>query len=345
MQDIKRAIEEGRVALGIELGSTRIKAVLIGPDHKPAASGSYDWENRFENGLWTYHLDDVWSGLQDCFRKLAAKVTETYGVKLGAVEAIGISAMMHGYLAFDNQDRQLAQFRTWRNTTTEQAASELTKLFQFNIPQRWSVAHLYQAILNGEEHVKDVAFLTTLSGYVDWKLTGQKVIGIGDASGMFPIDSTVNDYDSTMVKQFDELIEGKGYPWKFRDIFPKVLTAGEAAGTLTEEGARLLDPSGALPAGRRDRHDRHEQRCGAPRQYLRRDIHLRDGRSGKAAVGGLYGDRYGDDPVRQACRDGSLQQLHLRYRRMGRIVPGICGGDGRPVHDAAGARRDVLSGA
>ena len=249
MQDIKRAIEEGRVALGIELGSTRIKAVLIGPDHKPAASGSYDWENRFENGLWTYHLDDVWSGLQDCYRKLAAKVTETYGVKLGAVEAIGISAMMHGYLAFDSQDRQLAQFRTWRNTTTEQAASELTKLFQFNIPQRWSVAHLYQAILNGEEHVKDVAFLTTLSGYVHWKLTGQKVIGIGDASGMFPIDSTVNDYDSTMVKQFDELVAGKGYPWKFRDIFPKVLTAGEAAGTLTEEGARLLDPSGALPAG------------------------------------------------------------------------------------------------
>lgn len=249
MENVKKAIEEGKVSLGIEMGSTRIKAVLIGPDHKPVASGSHDWENRFENGVWTYHLNDVWEGLQDCYRKLAANVTEKYGVSLQAVEAIGISAMMHGYLAFDKQDRQLAPFRTWRNTITEQAAAELTKKFHFNIPQRWSIAHLYQAILNGEEHVKDLAFLTTLSGYVHWRLTGQKVLGVGDASGMFPIDSSTNDYDEGMVRQFDELVSTKGYGWKFRDIFPKVLTAGQAAGTLTEEGARLLDPSGTLPAG------------------------------------------------------------------------------------------------
>ncbi len=249
MEETKRAIEQGAVALGIEMGSTRIKAVLIGPDHKPVASGSHDWENRFENGLWTYHLDDVWKGLQDCYAKLADKVEQSYGVKLGAVQAIGISAMMHGYLAFDAQDRQLAEFRTWRNTTTEQAASALTKLFRFNIPQRWSIAHLYQAILGGEEHVKDVAFLTTLAGYVHWKLTGQKVIGVGDASGMFPIDSSTNDYDASMVEQFDTLVAEKAYPWKLKEILPKVLIAGEAAGTLTPEGARLLDPSGRLPAG------------------------------------------------------------------------------------------------
>ncbi len=246
---IRKAIEDGKVALGIEMGSTRIKGVLIGPDHKPIASGSHDWENRLEDGIWTYHLDDVWAGVQDCYRNLAAKVQETYGVALRSIEAIGISAMMHGYLAFDANGKQLAQFRTWRNTTTEQAAKELTELFQFNIPLRWSISHLYQAILNGESHVPQVAFITTLAGYVHWMLTGKKVLGVGDASGMFPIDSTTNDYDAGMIQKFDGLIAGKGYPWKVKEILPKVLCAGDAAGVLTEEGAKLLDPTGTLCAG------------------------------------------------------------------------------------------------
>lgn len=249
MENIKKVIEEGKVALGIEMGSTRIKAVLIGPDHKPVASGSHDWENRLEDGIWTYHLDDVWAGLQDCYSKLKENVRKKYDVALGAMEAIGVSAMMHGYLVFDSNNNQLAQFRTWRNTTTEKAAAELTELFHFNIPQRWSIAHLYQAILNEEAHVKDIAFLTTLAGYVHWKLTGEKVLGVGDASGVFPIDSATNDYDAGMIAKFNALIEKKNYPWKFTDLLPKVLQAGEAAGKLTEEGAKLLDPSGELPAG------------------------------------------------------------------------------------------------
>ena len=243
------AIRSGQAVLGIELGSTRIKAVLIGPDHAPVASGDHAWENRYENGLWTYSLDDVWAGLRDAYANLVADVKAQYGVALTKVKAMGVSAMMHGYLAFDKDGNLLAPFRTWRNTVTGQAAAELTELFDFNIPQRWSIAHLHQAVLNGEEHVKDVAFLTTLAGYVHWKLTGRKVIGIGDASGMFPIDSAVNNYDAAMVAKYDGRVAPCGYPWKLKDLLPEVLPAGEDAGVLTVEGAKLLDPAGALEPG------------------------------------------------------------------------------------------------
>jgi sugar (pentulose or hexulose) kinase len=240
-----KTIIENKTALGIELGSTRIKAVLIDENYMPIASGAYDWENRLENGLWTYHLDDVWTGLRSCFEKLALDVKNRYNVDFVSTSAIGISAMMHGYLVFDKAGNQLVPFRTWRNTTTEKAASLLTEKFQFNIPQRWSVAHLYQAILNKEAHIPDIAFLTSLAGYVHWKLTGQQVIGLDDASGVFPIDSTCNNYNKRMQDQFDEMAMG----WKIDTILPKVLNAGEKAGTLSEEGALLLDPSGKLKAG------------------------------------------------------------------------------------------------
>jgi len=231
-------------ALGIELGSTRIKAVLIDEKHTPVASGSHDWENRLENGIWIYHLDDVWAGIQDAYKNLAGDAKQN-GAALSSVGAIGVSAMMHGYLVFDKDDKQLAPFRTWRNTVTARAAEALTEEFGFNIPQRWSVAHLYQSSLNGEEHVRDIAFITTLAGYVHWKLTGQKVIGIGDASGMFPIDG--NDYNAAMMKSFDALTAQ--YPWKLADILPGVRVAGESAGVLTAEGAKLLDPSGEFRPG------------------------------------------------------------------------------------------------
>ncbi|MGD0174529.1 MAG: FGGY-family carbohydrate kinase [Anaerolineales bacterium] len=247
--EIQKAVESGKTALGIEFGSTRIKAVLIGEDHAPIASGSYEWENRYENGVWTYHLEDVWAGLQESFRKLRGEVQEKYRVPLKTVGAIGFSAMMHGYLAFDKNGKLLVPFRTWRNTITRQAAEQLTKLFQFNIPQRWSIAHLYQAILNKEPHVRDIRFQTTLAGYVHWKLTGQKVLGVGEASGMFPIDSKTNDYDARMLKRFNAKLKARKVPWKLQDILPKVLMAGDAAGVLTEEGAKLFDPSGLLPAG------------------------------------------------------------------------------------------------
>ena len=245
----KEAIMEGRTSLGIEFGSTRIKAVLTGEDSVPLASGSHEWENRYENGIWTYSLDDIWQGVQDCYRNLAQEVRNTYGTELARTGAIGFSAMMHGYLAFDKNGELLVPFRTWRNTSTEQAAAALTEAFHYNIPQRWSIAHLYQAVLNQEEHVKDVAFLTTLAGYVHWKLTGQKVLGIGDASGMFPIEGKTKDYDAAMMDIFGTLTEAYAYPWKLKDILPKVLCAGEAAGTLTPEGAGLLDTSGRLEAG------------------------------------------------------------------------------------------------
>jgi sugar (pentulose or hexulose) kinase len=247
---VKQAVTGGKTALGIELGSTRIKAVLIdvnGGTYAPVASGGFEWENRLEDGIWTYHLDEVWTGLQACFRSLADDVQSRCGTPLETVGAIGVSAMMHGYLAFDSGGGQLAQFRTWRNTMTEQAAAALTAKFGFNIPQRWSIAHLYQAILNKESHVKDIAFLTSLAGYVHWKLTGRKVLGVGDASGVFPIDSAVNDYNTRMLGQFEEL--AGGFPWKLPDILPAVLDAGENAGTLTGEGAKLLDLSGRLKAG------------------------------------------------------------------------------------------------
>lgn len=247
--DIPKAIESGKTVLGIEFGSTRIKATLIGEDHTPIASGGYDWENQYENGIWTYSLKDVWSGLQESHRKLSNEVFENYGTPLQTIGAIGFSGMMHGYLAIDKDGNLLVPFRTWRNTITGQAAQELTELFQFNIPQRWSIAHLYQAILNKESHVKDISYLTTLAGYVHWKLTGQKVLGIDEASGMFPIDSRTDDYDARMIELFNEKIEAENFSWKLQDILPQVLTAGDAAGVLTEEGARLLDPMEQLQVG------------------------------------------------------------------------------------------------
>ena len=247
--DTKQAIIEGKTSLGIELGSTRIKAVLIDENSGLIASGGHDWENRLEDGKWTYHLDDVWKGLQDSFRKLSDDVEKQYGVKLSATGAIGVSAMMHGYLAFDKSGKQLVPFRTWRNTITEKAAAVLTEKFQFNIPQRWSIAHLYQAILNNESHVKDIAYLTTLAGYVHWKLTGQKVLGINDASGMFPIDSTINNFNERMLGQFTEIVNPLGFAWNIAVVLPKVLPAGEKAGILSGEGVKLLDPSLNLKAG------------------------------------------------------------------------------------------------
>lgn len=245
----QKTLDLEKTALGIELGSTRIKAVLIGPDHAPIASGEYSWENRFEEGVWTYHLEDVWTGLQAAYRQLSNEVKEEYGIPLSKVGTMGFSAMMHGYLPFDSNGNQLAPFRTWRNTTTEKAAEELTSLFQFNIPQRWSVAHLYQAILNREEHVEEIDFLTTLAGYVHWKLTGEKVLGVGEAAGMFPIDTEAADYDSRTIGQFNDLTKHYDYQWSLENILPKVQTAGTHAGILTEEGARLLDPTGTLQAG------------------------------------------------------------------------------------------------
>jgi sugar (pentulose or hexulose) kinase len=247
--DIQKAIESGKTVLGIEFGSTRIKAVLIGEDHVPIASGSYEWENRYENSIWTYSLQDVWAGLQESYRKLSNEIFENYHVLLRTLAAIGFSGMMHGYLAFDRDGNLQVPFRTWRNTMTGQAAEKLTDLFQFNIPQRWSIAHLYQAILNQESHVRDIHYQTTLAGYVHWKLTGQKVLGVGEASGMFPIDSKTNDYDTQKIQLFNERLKAENIPWKLQDILPQVLVAGEAAGVLTEQGARLLDPAGQLQAG------------------------------------------------------------------------------------------------
>ena len=246
---IVEAIAAGKTALGIELGSTRIKAVLIGEDHHVLANGSFSWENRLENDRWTYHLDDAVRGLQESFADLAADVKGKYGVELTNIGAIGISGMMHGYLALDQEDKQLAPFLTWRNTNTPEAAGQLTELFQFNVPLRWSISQLYQAILNGEDHVPQVDYITTLAGYIHYLLTGKRVMGVGEASGMFPIDSTIMDYDQTMLDQFDTLIADRGYGWKIRDILPKVLVAGQDAGCLTAEGAKLLDPTGKLQSG------------------------------------------------------------------------------------------------
>lgn len=244
---MKDYIESGKAVLGIEFGSTRIKAVLIGEDKSPIASGSHDWENSLVDGIWTYSLEEIWSGLQDCYSKMAADAEEKYGAKITKLASIGFSAMMHGYMVFDKDGKLLVPFRTWRNTITEQASKELTELFGYPIPQRWSIAHLYQAILNGEEHVKDIAFQTTLAGYIHWQLCGEKVLGVGEASGMFPIDIKTKDFNKKMIAQFDEKV--KDFDWKLEDILPKVLVAGENAGTLSEEGAKLLDPSGKLEAG------------------------------------------------------------------------------------------------
>lgn len=245
----KETIIAGKAILGIEFGSTRIKAVLIDESNKPIAQGCHEWENSLVDGLWTYSIEEIWYGLQDCYANLLKDVKAQYDCVIEHLSAIGISAMMHGYMAFDENGKILVPFRTWRNTNTGKAAAELSELFVYNIPLRWSISHLYQCILEGNEHVKDIKYLTTLAGYIHWQLTGEKVLGIGDASGMLPIDFTTKDYNSEMVEKFDKLIQGKGYPWKLIDILPKVLCAGEQAGTLTDEGAKRLDVSGNLKGG------------------------------------------------------------------------------------------------
>ncbi len=242
-------IREGRSFLGIEFGSTRIKASLISPEGTPLAAGAYGWENENIDGIWTYKLDDVWTGARACYADLAADVQSRYGVPFTGPAAVGISGMMHGYLVFDEHNKLLVPFRTWRNNITGPACEELSDLFHFAVPQRWSIAHLYQAILNGEEHVGKISYITTLAGYVHWRLTGEKVLGIGEASGMFPVDPSTLDFDEKMVQSFDNHISSKGFSWKMRDIFPRVLTAGVSGGILTSEGAQLLDPSGKLASG------------------------------------------------------------------------------------------------
>lgn len=249
MNDVKNAIIGGKTALGIEFGSTRIKAVLIGEDNLPIASGSYDWENRYINNIWTYSLEDIWTGVQDSYKKMADDVKQQYGVTIQTIGAIGFSGMMHGYMVFNKDGDLLVPFRTWRNTITAKASEELTKLFNYHIPQRWSTAHLYQAILNKEEHVTDIGFQTTLAGYLHWKLTGENVLGVGEASGMFPIDIDTKNYNAHMIQQFDELVASQSFSWKLESILPKVLVAGEEAGVLTEEGAKLLDVTGQLKPG------------------------------------------------------------------------------------------------
>ena len=238
-----------KTCLGIELGSTRIKGVLIDENHQVIASGSYGWENDLTDGVWTYELSDAVAGVQACYAQLKADAEKKFGKPLTSVAGIGISGMMHGYLVFDKDGKQIAPFRTWRNTITGPAAAELTELFKFNIPQRWSIAHLYQAILNKEEHVKDIAKITTLSGYIHYLLTGKTAMGIDEASGMFPYDEEAVDFDAKRVAQFDELVAPYGFGWKLKDILPQVLPAGACAGYLTEEGAKLLDVSGTLQAG------------------------------------------------------------------------------------------------
>ena len=242
-------IDLKQCSLGIELGSTRIKAVLVGDTCKPVAQGDFTWENRLENGIWTYPLEEVWQGVQAAYAALAADVLAKCGQPLTTVGCIGVSAMMHGYLAFDAAGKLLVPFRTWRNTTTGAAAAELTSAFGFNIPQRWSAAHLYQAMLNREPHLPQLDFFTTLAGYVHWQLTGRKVLGEGDASGMFPIDSTTGGYDAAMLAKFNALADKQGCPVDLVKLLPTVLPAGEDAGMLTVEGAKRLDPTGTLQPG------------------------------------------------------------------------------------------------
>ncbi len=244
----KQTIEAGKAILGIEFGSTRIKAVLIDQNNNPIAQGSHTWENQLVDGLWTYSTEAIWYGLQDCYADLRKNVLAQYEVEIETLAAIGVSAMMHGYMAFKGNDI-LVPFRTWRNTNTGKAAAELSELFNYNIPLRWSISHLYQCILDNEEHVKNIEFLTTLAGYIHWQITGQKVLGVGDASGMIPVDPDTKTYDATMVAKFDKLVEPYGFKWKLLDILPKSLNAGENAGFLTPEGAYKLDVSGHLKAG------------------------------------------------------------------------------------------------
>ncbi len=245
----KETIQQGKAILGIEFGSTRIKAVLIDGENKPIAQGSHEWENQLVDGLWTYSTEAIWYGLQDCYADLRKNVLAEYDIEIEDLAAIGISAMMHGYMAFNDQQNILVPFRTWRNTNTAKAAAELSELFVYNIPLRWSISHIYQAILDNEEHVADIDFLTTLAGYIHWQLTGNKVLGIGDASGMLPIDPETHNYSAAMVEKFNKLIAPKGFNWTLLDILPEVLNAGENAGFLTAEGAKKLDISGHLKPG------------------------------------------------------------------------------------------------
>lgn len=249
IMDAAKCIENGLSFLGIELGSTRIKAVVIDEEHRPIAEGAHEWENRYENGVWTYSLEDIRTGLQDCYADLKRNIREKYGVTVKRFAAIGFSAMMHGYMVFDKNGELMVPFRTWRNTITGEAAEKLTAELKYNIPQRWSIAHLYQAILNNEEHIGKIDFLSTLAVYIHYIMTGKRVAGVGEASGMFPIDIATGDYNREMVAKFDALIADRKLGWKLTDILPKVLKAGESAGTLTAEGARFLDPDGDLETG------------------------------------------------------------------------------------------------
>ena len=248
-QNAKQIIESGRAILGIEFGSTRIKAILIDDNNKPIAQGDYEWENQLVDGLWTYSIDEIWHGLQTCYAELRKAVKSQYDCDIVSLAAIGFSAMMHGYMAFNEKQEILVPFRTWRNTNTGKAAAELSKLFNYNIPLRWSISHLYQCVLEDAAHVKDIKYLTTLAGYIHWQLTGQFVLGVGDASGMIPVDPATKTCDATMVQKFDQLVAPKGYPWHLLDILPRVLVAGQDAGTLTAEGAKCLDPTGTLKPG------------------------------------------------------------------------------------------------
>lgn len=249
MSSVKELLEQGHASLGIEFGSTRIKAVLVDDKNQPIASGGYGWENQFVNNIWTYNTEDMWKGLQECYSELRVDVKNKYDVELTKLAAIGISGMMHGYLVFDKEKKLLAPFRTWRNTMTEQESKELTELFQYNIPQRWSIAHLYQEVNKEADYLHNADYETTLAGYIHWMLTGERVLGVGEASGMFPIDIDIKSFNTGMMGQFDEIVSERGYTWKLGDIFPTVLVAGQSAGTLTEEGVKLLDVSGTLEAG------------------------------------------------------------------------------------------------
>ncbi len=246
---IAEKIRAGKTSLGIEFGSTRIKAVLIDDTYRTIASGDYGWASHLEHGLWSYTVEEIWKGLQTAYAEMAGDVEAAYGEKLTHIGHIGFSAMMHGYLAFDEDGELLVPFRTWQNTNTHEAHEKLSELFQYNIPERWSIAHLYQCVLDNEEHVSKVAFFTTLAGYVHWKLTGRKVLGVGDASGMFPIDPTTHTWEAEFIRQFNELPEVAAQPWKIEDLLPEPLVAGTPAGELTEEGAKLLDPTGTLQPG------------------------------------------------------------------------------------------------
>ena len=306
--DAKSTIETGKAILGIELGSTRIKAVLIDQENKPIAQGSHTWENQLVNGLWTYSIDAIWSGLQDCYADLRSNVKKLYDTEIETLAAIGVSAMMHGYMPFNEKEEILVPFRTWRNTNTGRAAAELSELFVYNIPLRWSISHLYQAILENEAHVKDIKFLTTLAGYVHWQITGEKVLGIGDASGMLPIDPTTNNYSAEMVAKFDKLIASKEYSWKLEDILPKVLSAGENAGVLTLEGRNTGLPTGRR---RRHRHGSNQRRQATHRQRIGRYFFFLYDRIGKRVVEAIRNDRHGHHSRRKPRSHGTLQQLYF----------------------------------